>query len=128
MRTRFATMTAALAIASAGVLATSASAPAASSAAAATGGVYIVTPTWWNWCPGSIVTAVYFFNTTNGTSGGDTGDDIAWAPVILNQTNYLTVIVKCATAGLSSSTYTNIRPTRTGQSWFIGASSATWHN
>jgi hypothetical protein len=111
-----------------GAIAVVAALAATSRASAGSGGVYVVTPTWWGWCPGSSVTAVYYFNQTNGASGGDSGDDIVWAPVILNQSNALTVIVKCRATSESSSTYTFIRPTRTGQAWYIGANGGTWHN
>lgn len=122
MRRRLATAALVLAITASGALALSAGGSAAS------GGVYVITPTWWGWCPGSSVTAVYYFNQTNGASGGDAGDDVIWVPVNLYQTNFLTVIVKCRATWESSSTYTNIYPTRTGQSWFIGAGGGTWHN
>lgn len=122
MRRRFATAAVVLAISSAAILAVSAS------ASASTGGVYLVTPTWWGWCPGSSVTAVHYVNQTTGATGGDSGDDIAWASVNLNQTNYLTVWVTCRATWESSATYTNIRPTRSGQAWYIGADSNTWHN
>ncbi|HLX32591.1 MAG TPA: hypothetical protein VKR79_07470 [Gaiellaceae bacterium] len=97
-------------------------------ASAASGGVYVVTPTWWGWCPGSTVTAVYYINQSTGASGGDAGDDIVWVPVHLNTANELTVTVKCRAAWESSATYTFIRPTRTDQAWFIGAGGETWHN
>lgn len=98
------------------------------SASAANGGVYVVTPHSWGWCHFSSVRAVYFFNQTTGSTGGDAGDDIVWVPVNLNQTNMLTVTVKCSATWESSGTYVGIRPTRTGQSWFIGPGGGTWHN
>jgi hypothetical protein len=100
----------------------------AGAASASAGGVYVITPHWWGWCPSSGVHAVYYFNQTNGATGGDAGDDIVWVPVYLNQTNFLTVTVQCNAAWESSGTYTNIRPTRTGQAWYIGSGGGTWHN
>ena len=100
----------------------------AAPAAAANGGVYVVTPTWWGWCSGSSVTGVYWFNQTTGGSGGDTGDDIAWIPVNLNTSNELTLTVQCANPQRNGATYTFIRPTRNGQTWFIGSGGGTSHN
>ncbi|SRR5581483_8529294 len=98
------------------------------SASATSGGVYVVTPKSWGWCPISGVKAVYYVNQSNATTGGDAGDDIVWVPVTLNQTNMLTVAVKCNWAAESSATYTGIRPTRTGQAWYIGPGGGTWGN
>lgn len=100
----------------------------ASERVAAGSGVYVVTPTWWGWCSGSSVTGVYWFNQTTGGSGGDTGDDIGWIPVNLNSSNELTLTVKCANPQRNGGTYTFIKPTRNGQTWYIGSTGGTSHN
>ena len=123
MRTRLTTLAVVIAMSLAGALAL-----AADGASASNGGVYVVTPTWWGWCPGSSVTAVYWWNDTTGASGGDAGDDIVWVSVNMNQPNTLTLAVKCRATWESAPAYTTIRPTRTGQAWFVGADSNNWHN
>lgn len=107
-------------IASAVVLALSAS------ASASNGGVYMVTPTWWGWCPGSSVFHVDWW--TSGTNGGDSGDDIVWVPVNLHQWNNVTLTVWCRGWALSGTQNVDIYPTRNGQAWFVGAGGGTWHN
>jgi hypothetical protein len=101
---------------------------ASASSAGSNGGVYLVTPHSWGWCPTSSVKAVYFFNTTTGASGGDIGDDIAWVPVALNTSNELTITVGCTKPQENSGTYVFIRPTRSGQAWYVGPGAGTWHN
>jgi hypothetical protein len=124
MSKKLATATIALVLSVLGVLAASPSV----GAKATSSGVYIVTPQWWGWCPHNGVHAVYGWNLTNGASAGDAGDDIIWLGVNLNQPNEISVQVECNGGLWSTATYTWIRPTRNGQSWFIGTNAGTWHN
>jgi hypothetical protein len=118
-----------LLVAALAVIVTAAAWPAAGSArAASTGYVYLVTPHWWSWCPGSgnYVTFVYYVNGSL-SSGGDGGDDIVYAKVNLNASNTIVMADRCAKTLPQGGTY-NISPTRTGQTWWLGYPSGTYHN
>lgn len=103
------------------------------SAASANGGVYVIAPKWWGWCPNIARQNNYPYymsqsNFTTGNSSSDAGDDIIWSRVALNQNNTISVAVGCILGYGSGGTTITIRPTRNGQSWFISLSGATWHN
>jgi hypothetical protein len=96
--------------------------------AATTGWVYLVTPRWWGWCPGSgnYVTWVDYAN-GNVSSGGDGGDDIVYAKVQLNTSNTITMAVQCR-KNLPQGSQVTITPTRNNQTWFLGYPSGAWGN
>lgn len=100
----------------------------AAPAHAATGYVYLVTPKWWGWCPGSgnYVTHVDYVN-GSFSSGGDGGDDVVYAHVQLGTPNTITMAVQCARS-LPQGSQATITPARTGQSWFMGYPSGAWGN
>ncbi len=103
------------------------------SAAAAKGGVYIVAPKWWEWCPNiarqnNQPRHMSQSNFTTGNSSSDSGDDIIWSRVALNQNNRIAVQVGCTLGHGSTGTQITIRPTRNGQTWFISLSGGTSAN
>jgi hypothetical protein len=129
VRARIGIIAAALASLSVAGLALSGSA----SAATANGGVYIIAPKWWGWCPNVAGQNNYPYymsqeNYTTGDSSADAGDDVIWSRVTLNQNNRIEVQVGCIRGYYSTGTSVTIRPTRNGQSWDISPSGATWHN
>lgn len=93
---------------------------------AATGNVYLVTPRWWGWCPGgdNYVTWVSYA-VSSVSSGGDGGDDIVYAKVILNQAQDVVMGVQCKKT-LPQGSSTSITPTRSGQTFFMGFPSGSW--
>ncbi|MFJ1542251.1 hypothetical protein ACIODS_27305 [Micromonospora chalcea] len=100
--------------------------PPAPANAATTGYVYLVTPKWWGWCPGSnnAITWVGWVNSSI-SSGGDSGDDIVYAKVNLNVSQTVVMTVQCSRStpqGASAS----IKPTRTGQTFFMGYPSGSY--
>lgn len=100
----------------------------APAAAATTGWVYLVTPRWWGWCPGSgnYVTRVDYYN-GDFSSGGDAGDDIVYAKVQLNAPNTITMAVQCA-KNLPQGSQVTITPSRNNQTWYMGYPSGAWGN
>jgi hypothetical protein len=98
----------------------------APASAATTGYVYLVTPKWWGWCPGSnnAITWVGWVN-SNISSGGDSGDDIVYAKVYLGQSQEVVMAVQCSKTTPQGST-TTIKPTRTGQTFFMGYPSGSY--
>lgn len=95
---------------------------------AATGYVYLVVPKWWGWCPGSsnYATWVGYVN-SNVSSGGDSGDDIVYARVNLNQPNTITMAVHCRRT-LPQGSQATIRPTRNNQTFWMGYPSGAYGN
>jgi hypothetical protein len=98
----------------------------APASAATTGYVYLVTPQWWGWCPGSgnYVTRVDYV-VSSISSGGDSGDDIVYAKVNLNESQTVVMAVQCKKT-LPQGSSTSIKPTRTGQTFFLGYPSGSW--
>jgi hypothetical protein len=93
------------------------------------GWVYIVVPKWWGWCPNpsylnNYVTYVNY-DVSGVSSGGDGGDDIVYAKVLLNQTNTVNLGVQCRWTMPQAAT-TRIVPTRTGQTFFVGATGGNY--
>jgi hypothetical protein len=90
-------------------------------------GIYAITPQWGGWCPKGTgvarynkVTHVRYVNHTTGDQWGDSGDDIVWARVRLNQNNSITMAVQCRWSMPQGTNFT-IRPTRNGQSFWFSA-------
>jgi hypothetical protein len=96
------------------------------------GGVYIVTPKWWGWCPDvrvkNYVTVVSLTNATYGSSSSDVGDDIGWIGVRLGYKNTIHVNVGCSLGHGSGGVTVTITPTRNGQAWFVGSTGGAWGN
>lgn len=105
----------------------------ATPAFAANGGVYIVTPKWWGWCPNirgyqNRVVVVSITNTTTGYSQTDSGDDVGWTNVDLHSNNSVHVNVGCSLGIGSTGTVVTIRPTRNGQTFWTSPSGASYGN
>lgn len=100
-------------------------APARSSAAV--GYVYLVTPKWWGWCPYSSITYVGWFN-AGVSQGGDGGNDIVYAKVLLKQDNRITMQVSCSRSMPMGNVVTTIRPNRNGQTFWFGYPAGVWSN
>lgn len=101
--------------------------------AASNGGVYIVAPKWWGWCPnvGRVYNRPHYMQATNTTSGdtrADSGDDIIWIGVQMNRRNTVHVNVGCSLGHGSTGTVASFTPTRNGQTWFVSPSGATSGN
>ena len=101
--------------------------------AAGNGGVYLITPKSWGWCPNIVKQNNFPYNVaqenyTTHDSSADSGDDIIWSRVNLNQNNNIDVQVGCILEYGSHGVSITIRPTRNGQSWFISSTGATSHN
>lgn len=95
-------------------------------ATAATASVYLVTPKWWGWCPGSgnSVTRVNYV-VAGVSQGGDSGDDVVYARVNLNVNNTVIMAVTCRFNTPQGSSAV-IRPTRNGQTFFMGFPDGSW--
>jgi hypothetical protein len=107
------------------------SAPAAE--ASSNGGIYIVTPKSWGWCPNvaKVYNRPYYLTATNFTSGdtrGESGDDIIWVGVQLNKSNRIQVNVGCSLGYYSTGTLITITPRRNGQAFFVSPSGTAWGN
>lgn len=101
--------------------------------AASNGGVYIVAPKWWGWCPnvGRVYNAPIRMSATNTTSRdsrADSGDDIIWVGVQMSRRNTVHVNVGCSLGHGSAGTVVTFTPTRNGQAWFVSPGGATWGN
>lgn len=102
--------------------------PAATSASTSYGYVYLVTPRWWGWCPGkSNAVKRVDYVVDNVSSGGDSGDDIVYAKVRLNQNNTVTMAVQC-TKTLPQGSQETIKPTRNKQTFWMGYPSGAYGN
>ena len=122
MKIKRAAVAAAMAIA-AGTATVAAAAPAE---AATYGYVYLVTPQWWGWCPNSSITFVHF--TVAGISdGGDSGDDVVYARVALNQNNNVSMSDACRWSTPMGSLAT-IYPTRNNETFWMGYPGGSYHN
>ncbi len=126
--TRFAAAVTAVAI---GLLAPLLATASPASAATANAGVYVVTPRWWGHCsaPTDGVAGIATVNSYVGHSNrGDYGDDITWVPVRLNTNQSVQIKVICRRLGAAggASMSINIRPTRHGQTYFVGPDSSYW--
>ncbi|WBC03315.1 hypothetical protein [Micromonospora sp. WMMA1976] len=88
--------------------------------------MYLVTPRWWGWCPGNgnYVTGVNYA-VSNVSSGGDSGDDIVYAKVNLNQAQDVVMGVQCAKNTPQGSS-ASITPTRSGQTFYMGFPTGSW--
>ncbi|HEX4491962.1 MAG TPA: hypothetical protein VH914_12215 [Acidimicrobiia bacterium] len=94
-------------------------------ASASTGNVYVVTARQDGWCPGSgnYVTFVNWatFSGPVTASGGDGGDDIVYPRVALNTSNTIVLAVSCKKT-TPMGTSIDIKPTRTGLTYFVNTS------
>lgn len=104
----------------------------AAEAATANAGVYVVTPAWWGHC--TYFGGVNGLATVNSYVGhsnrGDFGNDIAWVPVRLNTSQSVQIKTHCRRYGwaVGTSMSISIRPSRNGQTFFVGADSRYWSN
>jgi hypothetical protein len=109
-------------------------APAAPASAAGSTFNYIVMPTWRGNCPGggsvTWVGASSFSPSTSGTAA-DSGDDIVYLRVGLNENVNVVGNVRCTVAGVFTyngpAVSVTIFPTRANQAWYIGPNGVS-HN
>lgn len=111
-------------------LVSSVAAAAPASAAPANAGIYVVTPSWWGHCTnfGGVAGLATVNSYVGHSNAGDYGDDIAWVPVRLNTNQSIQIKTICRRFGAAAGTSMSItiRPTRTGQTFFVGADSKYW--
>lgn len=91
---------------------------------------YISLPTWEGNCPGG--GSVKFMQVSVGDtwSGGDFGDDLVYAKVVLGQNQPVVGQGLCYKGSKSCwgpAFYQTIHPSRTGQTWWVGPAGVT-HN
>lgn len=100
----------------------------ASPAHAIYGQVYIVTPKWWGWCPGTgnYVTQVVAHNITTGDRAASLpGKDVAFLRIDFERSNKVVVAVSCKWNTPLGATAT-IRPVRHKQTFYFGYPSGTY--
>ncbi len=101
--------------------------------AASNGGVYIVAPKSWGWCPNvrgvyNRPTQMHVTNYTSGETRSDGGDDIIWVGVNMNQSNTVQVNVGCSLGHGSAGTLVRITPRRNGQAFYVSPGGYAWGN
>ncbi|WP_157734991.1 hypothetical protein [Pseudofrankia inefficax] len=113
-----------------GVLAAAGAVTAAPASAASSGWDYISLPTWLGNCPGG--GSVQYLQVMVGDtwSGGDAGDDLVYAKVVIGQ-NQTVVAEGLCYKGTQSywgpASSQTIHPTRSGQTWWVGPAGVS-HN
>ena len=101
--------------------------------AASNGGVYIVASKSWGWCPNvsgfnNRPLHMHAANFTSGDSRSDSGDDVIWVGVRMNQANRVSVNVGCSLGYYSTGTTITITPRRNGQAFYVAPSGYAWGN
>ena len=127
---RAAVALAVVAVGSVGALALTTSA----AQAAPVSNVYVSYPTWLGNCPGGgSVTGIFAANGALWSNAGDWGDDLIYPRVYLNAGNPISARLYCSRPWYRGgdywgpTVYANIRPTRGGQTFWVGPGSQT-HN
>ena len=96
------------------------------------GWIFLAMPIWADNCPaGGVVTAAWA-RIGDTWEGGDTGDDLVYGRAILGIDQQVVTRVRCQRGAHSyagATTVHLVRPTATGQTWWVGPGPAQlWHN
>lgn len=91
---------------------------------------YISLPTWAGNCPQGGSVKYLFVTIGDSWSGGDSGDDLVYGRVRLNESQRVTAQGLCYRGSVSywgPASQQTIRPTRNNQTWWVGPG-GVWHN
>lgn len=91
---------------------------------------YISLPTWAGNCPQGGSVKYLFVSIGDSWSGGDSGDDLVYGKVRLNEDQQVSAQGLCYQGSLSywgPASQQTIHPTRNNQTWWVGPA-GVWHN